>query len=92
MQRKQLRVEQALLSKGFQQGETHHHYFVYWTIEGRKTTSRTFTSHGTRDLDSYLLGKMAKQCQLTKPQFDELIDCPMSRAQYEAILRQKGVA
>lgn len=36
MQRDKIKVEKGLLSKGFQLGETHHHYFIYYTQEGKK--------------------------------------------------------
>jgi hypothetical protein len=34
---------------------------------------------------------MAKQCFLTNSEFVDLMQCPLSREQYEEILRQKGL-
>ena len=85
-------VEAGLLSKGFQQqpgGD--HNYFVYVALDGKKALAKTKTSHGRGfDIDDSLLGKMAQQCILTRPQFLKLIECPLSREAYEVILRQEG--
>ncbi|MGK5082981.1 hypothetical protein WDW37_06720 [Bdellovibrionota bacterium FG-1] len=83
-------VETALRSKGFQQTEGDHHYFIYHRKDGKKTLAKTKTSHGGKaDLDDYLLGAMAKQCSLTKPQFLELVDCTLTRDAYERVLEEK---
>jgi hypothetical protein len=92
VQRNQREVENGLLAKGFRKDETHHHVFTYWTLEGRKTIARTYTSHGTHQLDSYLLRQMAKQCRLTTPEFLDLVECPMSRDNYELRLREQSIA
>lgn len=75
-------VEAGLKAKGFQLQESHHHYFIYWTLEGKKTRARTHTSHTPKmkDIPDNLLPQMARQCFLNKAQFLELIDCPLSRA------------
>lgn len=82
-------VEASLKTKGFRQGEGDHHWFIYWTSDGKKTTIRTKTSHGaTKDLGDGLLTQMARQVRTSKGQFLDLIDCPMTRDQYEDLLRQ----
>ena len=91
MQCKQKAVERALESKGFVEEKTHHRYYVYWTVAGRKTTVRTYTSHGNPDLNDYLLGKMAEQCRLTKAQFVGLVDCPFTRDDFEGSLSDQGL-
>lgn len=85
-------VEAGLRNKGFVQDNNDHHFFVYWTLDGRKTRARTKTSHTQRykDIGDGLLAEMARQCKLTKPQFLSLIDCPMAREQYEAALTERG--
>lgn len=57
-------VEASLKKKGFRTSETHHHYFIYRTLDGKKSTIRTKTSHTPKmkDLPDPLLGQMAKQC------------------------------
>lgn len=83
MQRNKQKVEHALLKKGFEQDDTHHHFFLYRTAQGLLTAIRTRTSHSGKDLDDHLLGAMARQCRLDKKRFLDLVDCPLSREQYE---------
>lgn len=95
MPRPKLAVESALKSKGFEEQDGDHRFFVYWTEDGKKTRARTKTSHTPKmkDIPDSLLGQMAKQvCLDTKGQFLELVDCPMSRGDYENVLRGKGFA
>lgn len=86
-------VEAGLLSKGFQQqpgGD--HNYFVYVALDGKKALAKTKTSHGRGfDIGDSLLGMMARQCALTRAQFFKLIECPLSREDYENLLRQAGM-
>lgn len=92
MPRNRKDVESALQSKGFERAEGDHHYFVYLTRDGRKTRARTKTSHSprVRDIADNLLGQMARQCLLTRPEFLRLVDCPMDRDEYERRLVELG--
>lgn len=84
-------VEAALKKKGFRQDEGDHHWFIYWTADGLKTTIRTKTSHGsTKDLGDGLLKEMARQLRIAKGNFLDLVDCPLSGEQYELGLREEG--
>jgi hypothetical protein len=85
-------VEASLQGKGFARVEGDHHYFVYVTQDGRMTRARTKTSHSpkVRQIADNLLGQMARQCLLTRPDFLKLIDCPMTRDDYERKLRDQG--
>ena len=83
-------VETSLLAKGFQQRESDHAYFIYYDTSGKKSTAKTKTSHSGKDLDDGLLALMSRQTKLTKKQFLDLVDCPLSRTEYENILRQNG--
>jgi len=85
-------VEATLQAKGFAKVEGDHHYFVYLTRDGRKTRARTKTSHSpkVKVIPDNLLGQMARQCLLTKPDFLKLVDCPMSREDFELKLRDQG--
>jgi predicted RNA binding protein YcfA (HicA-like mRNA interferase family) len=84
-------VESALLKKGFRKADGDHHWFVYWSLDGRKTTVRTKTSHGsTKDLGDGLLKEMARQTRIQKAEFLNLVDCPMSQQQYDKILNDAG--
>lgn len=85
-------VAQALQAKGFRRRETHHSYFVYYTNDGRKTAVQTKISHGRGgvDIDDALIGRMAQQCNLRTAQFRALVECSLSRADYEALLVSGG--
>ena len=86
-------VESALEAKGFRRRESHHSYFVYYTEEDTKTPVRTKTSHGKggADIPNNLFSRMAKQCKLRTARFRALlVDCPLSQAEYEALLTSNG--
>ncbi|MGP1385153.1 MAG: hypothetical protein ACTS2F_16435 [Thainema sp.] len=93
MPRKKTKVESSLREKGFQQTEGDHHFFAYITTEGKKTAIRTKTSHTPKmkDIPENLLTQMAKQCKLSKKAFLNLIDCPLSREEYEIKLKEQGI-
>jgi hypothetical protein len=81
-------VQTGLENKGFRKHEGDHHYYVYWSSEGKKSMAKTKTSHGShRDISDELLSKMARQCGVTKPNFLKLIDCPLQRSDYENLLK-----
>lgn len=86
------KVEEALLKKGFEDKEGDHHFFIYHTLQGKKSSIRTKTSHTPKmkEISDGILAQMAKQCRLDKQDFMNLIDCPLSREQYEARLIEKG--
>jgi predicted RNA binding protein YcfA (HicA-like mRNA interferase family) len=83
MPRKQADVERALSRKGFVQSESHHRFFIYHSKAGRKTPIKTKTSHGQREISDSLLSKMAQQVKLGRGEFLDLVDCPLSRDEYE---------
>ena len=83
MQRERVDVGNALVRKGFEKDDRHHHMFYYRTVIGKKTAVRTRTSHSGKTLDSVLLGQMAKQCKLTMADFLQLVDCSLSREAFE---------
>ncbi len=86
MSRARKDVESGLLAKGFQQADSHHHYFIYHDLAGKKTPVKTKTSHAGKDLDDNLLALMARQIRLTKKQFLDLVDCPLTRDAYDLIV------
>ena len=92
MPRERKRIEAALEAKGFARSEGDHHYLVYHTRDGLKSRARTKTSHSpkVKDVPDNLLGQMARQCLLTRPEFLRLVDCPMTRDEYEERLRDRG--
>ncbi len=92
MPRNRKSVESTLQNKGFVKAEGDHHYFIYFDKHGRKTRARTKTSHSPKvcDIDDSLLGPMARQCFLNKGEFLRLVDCPMTREEYERRLIDQG--
>ena len=85
-------IERALERKGFKRTEGDHSFFVYYTQAGKKTIVRTKTSHGKggEDIGAPLISRMAKQCKLTSDDFRQLVDCPLSREDYEKRLKASG--
>ena len=86
-------VQSALQRKGFVKQDNGHKHFIYHTLDGMKTSVRTMISHGGRsaDIGDDLLHLMAQQCHLKKSEFNDLIECPLSREDYEMKLYAKGI-
>ena len=83
------KVKSGLTAKGFQSIEgSNHEKFIYHDASGKKRRIMTVLSRGPsgRDVDSKMIHAMARQCQLTAPQFNDLIDCTLSRADYEKVV------
>lgn len=85
-------VETSLQKKGFVVSSGDHNFFIYLTRTGRKTSVWTKTSHGSghKTLGDGLLSKMGKQCGLTKGEFTQLIECPLTRDEFEGLLVKSG--
>jgi hypothetical protein len=91
-QRKREEIQNALQRKGFQLSSNDHNKFIYFTFSGNKTSVWTKTSFGTshKDIGDDNIGKMARQCRLNKRDFIDLVDCPLSRQEYENKLKTEG--
>lgn len=87
--RDRYKVAKALCSKGFMDTGKDHHRFIYYTLSGIKTAVHTKISRGTshKGISKDNLGRMAKQCRLSNAEFRDLIDCPLSRENYENLLK-----
>jgi hypothetical protein len=84
-------VDRALVGKlGFKRTETHHHVYRLW-LDG-VLVARTYISHGGRELSRYHVGQMARQMQLHTAEFLDAVNCPLSREDYERILRERVLA
>lgn len=81
-------IDAALKRKGFQHYDGDHHYYLYINLAGRKTLKKTRISHGSshKSISDSLLGQMARQVGLSKAQFLQLVDCPLSRVEYENLV------
>lgn len=91
MPREKALVEASLTKKGFKASSGDHNFFIYHTLDGKKTPVRTKTSFTPKmkDISDPLIAQMAKQCKLTKQKFLELVDCSLDHASYEAILKDQ---
>ena len=59
MPSKHAAIEHGLKNKGFVVADSHHHYFIYYSIDGKKTTVKTKTSHG-HEVDPYVKTKKSR--------------------------------
>ncbi len=91
MPRPRKTVMDSLQKKGFALSEGDHSYFIYHTESGKKTIVKTKVSHSGKDLSKQLISMMAKQCKLTTSEFHNLVDCPLSRTDYEKKLSEQGL-
>lgn len=79
----------ALRSKGAEARQSHH-VMITKQIDG-VTVVVTRVSHGRKDVPRGVMRAMARQCHLTLPQFVDLVDCPLSEADWdELILSARG--
>lgn len=89
MPRKHRDIQGGLEAKGFTADKQRRHIIlVYEDLQGRTTTARTLLSHGAggNDVADNLLGQMARQIGLNRTDFLRLIDCPMSRENFDAFI------
>ena len=86
MPRKVRHVIAALKNKGFMEDrEGHHVFLIYERLDGRRTEVRTRVSHQSSggDISDNLLGAMSRQVRLSRRDFEQLLDCPLTREAYE---------
>jgi hypothetical protein len=84
------KARNALLRKGFFEEEDGDHRRLHHCVDGHTTNVRTHYSHGERECNDYILGRMAKHLRISRAQLDALIDCGMSGEEYVGILRGRG--
>lgn len=83
------KIESSLLEKGFVPHEDGHLYLVFY-YNGKATLVRTKLSHGSQEPGKDILSSIKKQLKFkTQNDFEKLIDCPMSREQYEDYLKKE---
>lgn len=92
MPRKRREVLRGLRRKGLRERNSGHLELKYLTLAGEDTSIGTLMSHGAdRDISDRMLAQMARQLHLSRRQFDQLIDCNLSQAEYEEVLRRDGL-
>ena len=81
-------VEKGLLCKGFQKREGDH-TFLHLFVDGRKAPVQTKISHGSKEISDSLLGQMSRDLEISRRDFEDLANCPLSREEYLTKLRQR---
>jgi hypothetical protein len=66
------------------------HRYGWFHFNGRKIL-RVHYSHGRGSIPGKVSDKIRSQLKLNKKDFKNLIDCPLSLKDYEAILKEKGI-
>ena len=56
-----------------------------------KHVLHTKISHGSNDLGAHLISQMSRQCGLSKNEFIDLANCPLSFEEYIKVLEKKGM-
>ncbi|HKZ42032.1 MAG TPA: hypothetical protein VJ044_13800 [Candidatus Hodarchaeales archaeon] len=86
-------IEQSLIRKGFVLEETHHRYY-YHEVNGKRSRAYTYVSTGSK-YKSYgdsLFKRMKKElCLDTLLEVRRLLHCEMDGAEYNEILKSKGL-
>jgi hypothetical protein len=80
-------VASALEAKGMERDENHHHMFRKQV--GGVTTLVTRISHNSKDINDGLGRLMGKQLCLNLKEFWELIECPLSEEQWDAVVAER---
>lgn len=81
-----------LLKKGFVRAvnKGDDHKWIELVHEG-KVILHTKISHGSNELNDYLIKQMYTQCKLEKKAFIQLASCTLSGPKYIEILKQSGM-
>jgi len=82
-------VRRGLTSKGFDEvnrGDIFYHFIV----NGRKSGIHTMMSHGETYCGTKYLTTKARQLGLNREELVQLVECPLSRDEYETLLRERG--
>ena len=93
MPRPTAKVSKVLLNKGFTLDEKRdHNCFYLLNTDGTKSVVWTKISHGSKkDIHDGLLGQMMREMRLKKPQFNEYMDCTLTKEMYLEILKKEGL-
>ena len=81
-----------LKKKGFEDSKSHSndHKYLEYHYEG-KMILYTKLSHGSKkDLNNFLIKQMSTQCKLSKQDFADLVNCPLSAEKYVDKLKELG--
>ncbi len=85
------KVRAALVLKGFRRSNSKDEMYHFY-VDGKKSAVWTKISHGEREIHDGLLATMSrKQLKISRGQFDQLVECPLSQEAYLELLRTQGV-
>jgi hypothetical protein len=87
-------AEKSLSSKGFVCDKSGDHVVYYHEYNGKETGIKTYFSHSLayKDIGPDNLKKMQSQLKLESVRdVRGLLECPMSKTQYERHLKESGV-
>lgn len=84
-------VIKSLKKKGFVKTKKGKHKFFNFKYNNKITSINTHFSNNGQEIDDGLISLMAKQVYLTNSQFKDLVNCPLSEADYIEILIGKGI-
>jgi hypothetical protein len=86
-------ITSALQAKGFALEPKRDHEYYFYVGEGKQTEAiytKVSTGSSYKTLGDDLVAKMARQLKLTKPQFTNFVNCPLTREEYRAHLIATG--
>lgn len=91
--RKRRAIAAALESKGFVAEERKRHVQYHFWADGKDTGAFTFLSRGPgrEEIGDPLLSAMANELGIRKREFEQLVDCTWSEADFRAELARQGV-
>jgi len=79
-------VRAALCGKGFQEHNDRDHRYFFFCHEGKRSHIYTKISHNESEINDYLCSAMSRQIKLTRAQFRDLIECPLTARGYSKLL------
>ena len=87
-------IEKSLIQKGFRFESGDHRYYVFYH-GGKRTSIRTWVSHGSRghkECGDDIISAMRRQLKLdTMSLARALLECPMDGQVYIGILKEKEI-
>lgn len=87
------KVASSLKKKGFlEQSWRKGHTFYHFMYLGKEYPIETHMSRGSHgeEIHDKLIKAMAEQLFLTRKEFEDLVECPLSKEMYVEILKKQG--
>jgi predicted RNA binding protein YcfA (HicA-like mRNA interferase family) len=82
-------VLSGLEKKGFIRSEGDHTFLIFY-VNGKKTSIHTKVSHGSNEINDYLINRMSIQVKLEKKKFIDMVNCPFTLEDYIKELEAQG--